>query len=297
VIVNRLWYLFFGRGLAPDLADFGGQGVFPTHLELLDNLAYHLVDHDWDLKATIRLIVSSRAYRQSSVIADRCLSDPENNGFSRQSALRLPAEMVRDNALAASDLLVREVGGGISRPYQPAGYYRHLNFPIREYQADSDQQQWRRGIYVHWQRQFLHPMLKAFDATNREECTTQRDRSNTPQAALTLLNDPAFVEAARAMAERMLSQTQAVPHPSDAERVQWLFRGATGRKATQAELDNLCRLLDASRISFSNRPENVQSLLSVGIMPVRLEIAPTELAAWAEVSRAILNLAEATMRQ
>jgi hypothetical protein len=297
VIVNRIWYLFFGRGLAADLTDFGGQGEFPSHLKLLDNLAYHLIDHDWDLKATVRLIVSSRTYQQSSTLSAGSKFDVENSGFGRQQAYRMPAETIRDNALAVSQLLTREVGGDTSRPYQPAGYFRHLNFPEREYQPDMNQQQWRRGVYMHWQRQFLHPMLKAFDATNREECTAQRDRSNTPVAALTLLNDPTFVEAARALAERMLRETSSTLENTDQLRVQWLFEKSTGRASNAMESAALCRLLQESRDTFAIHPEKAELLLSVGILPTRIKIAPGELAAWAEVSRAILNLAEVSMRQ
>ncbi len=198
VFANRFWYLLFGTGIANPLDDFGGQGEPPTHPELLDNLAVEFYESGWDVKHMMKLIVMSRAYRQSSSASPELRArDPHNRLYARQSRFRLPAEMVRDNALAISGLLVTDYGGASVNPYQPAGYYRHLNFPERRYQADSDQRQWRRGIYVHWQRQFLHPMLKALDAPSREECTAQRPRSNTPLAALTLLNDPTFVEAAR----------------------------------------------------------------------------------------------------
>ncbi len=155
----------------------------------------------------LKLIV--RAARTGNRRSNRtsCASrDPHNRLYARQSRFRLPAEMVRDNALAVSGLLVDERGGASVRPYQPAGYYRHLNFPQRTYEHHTDERQWRRGVYVHWQRQFLHPMLKAFDAPSREECTAQRPRSNTPLAALVLLNDPTFVEAARAFAAETLSR-------------------------------------------------------------------------------------------
>src|SRR5262245_42094523 len=187
VFVNRLWYLCFGVGLSKSLEDFGGQGEPPVYPELLDNLAVEFVESGWDVKHMVKLIVTSRSYRQASLespaLRDR---DPENRLYARQGRWRLPAEMVRDNALAASGLLVVDVGGGVAKPYQPAGYYRHLNFPKREYVSDTDVRQWRRGVYVHWQRQYLHPMLRAFDAPVREECTAQRPRSNTPLAALVL---------------------------------------------------------------------------------------------------------------
>ena len=162
---------------------------------------------NWDVKRIVRLLVTSRAYRQSSLEPPALReTDPENRLYARQSRSRLPAEVIRDNALSLAGLLVLDVGGGPAKPYQPVGYYRHLNFPKREYQADKDSQQWRRGVYTHWQRQFLHPMLRAFDAPSREECTTQRPRSNTPLAALVLLNDPTFVEAARVFAQRVMTK-------------------------------------------------------------------------------------------
>src|SRR5438874_3804443 len=174
----------------------------------------------------VRLIVTSRAYRQSSVeTAALHERDPENLLYARQSRHRLAAEMVRDNALAVSGLLVLDVGGPSAKPYQPAGYYRHLNFPAREYKADADARQWRRGVYTHWQRQYLHPMLKAFDAPTREECTAQRPISNTPLAALTLLNDPSFVEAARVLAARLLREGGT----TEAERVRWAWRTVLSR--------------------------------------------------------------------
>ncbi len=145
--------------------------------------------------------------------------DPNNRLYAGQAAYRLPVEMVRGNALAISGLLVQQIGGASVKPYRPVGYYRHLNFPERTYEQDNDERQWRRGVYVHRQRQFLHPMLKAFDAPSREECTAQRAQSNTPMAALVLLNDPTFVEAARAFATRSLDSGSK----TDDERPGWAF--------------------------------------------------------------------------
>ena len=285
VMVNRLWYLFFGTGLAVDLDDFGGQGEPPVHPELLDRLAHELVDNDWDLRPVIRLIVTSRTYRQSSVAsAELRRIDPNNRLYARQSAFRLPAEMVRDNALAISGLLNRDIGGPSVKPYQPAGYYRHLNFPTRKYKPNTDERQWRRGLYVHWQRQFLHPMLKAFDAPSREECTAQRPRSNTPLAALTLLNDPTFVEAAAAFAKRIaaISTKEA---KSDEFKLAWAFHEAVSRTPTAAELQVLQKLLNENRkLSASERSKPASPS------------ARSELTAWTAVCRAILNLAETNTR-
>ena len=158
VMANRVWYLYFGVGLSSSLADFGGQGEPPVHPELLDNLAIAFAKN-WDVKEITKLIVMSQAYRQTSQVSEELQeSDPENRLFARQSRYRLPAEMVRDNALSVSGLLVETIGGPSVMPYQPPGYYRHLNFPVREYKIDVDtQKQWRRGLYVHWQRQFFAP--------------------------------------------------------------------------------------------------------------------------------------------
>lgn len=294
VMVNRLWYLFFGTGLAADLDDFGGQGEPPVHPELLDRLAHELVESDWDLKAVIRLIVTSRTYRQSSVCSPELAElDPDNRLYARQSTFRLPAEFVRDNALAISGLLHPEVGGLSVKPYQPAGYYRHLNFPQRKYETDGDDRQWRRGLYVHWQRQFLHPMLKAFDAPSREECTAQRSRSNTPLAALTLLNDPTFVEAARSFAAGCLDADVA----SDQARVVWAFQHAVIRRPTTAETQILIDLLEKNRGLLAGHVNAAKLLLAVGNSKPVDGVDETELAAWTGVCRAILNLAETNTRE
>ncbi len=290
VFVNRLWYLFFGVGLSKSLDDFGGQGEPPAHPELLDNLAVEFAS-DWDVKRMVKLLVTSRAYRQSSLeppaLRER---DPENRLYARQSRFRLAAEFVRDNALSIAGLLVLDVGGVPAKPYQPAGYYRHLNFPKREYKADTDSRQWRRGVYVHWQRQFLHPMLKAFDAPSREECTAQRPRSNTPLAALVLLNDPTFVEAARVFAERVMTKGD------DAERVEYAFRQATDRKPDGVERGALLELLGKERARYKADPKAADELAHTGLVPVPEDVDVSELAAWTAVCRAILNLDETMTR-
>jgi hypothetical protein len=293
VMVNRLWYLCFGSGLAGNLDDFGGQGQPPVHPELLDRLAHAFVESGWDIRAMMKRIVTSRTYQQASIgRADLLEQDPGNRLYARQSAFRLPAEMIRDNALSIGGLLVNDVGGPSARPYQPEGYYRHLNFPTRTYQEDEDQKQWRRGVYVHWQRQFLHPMLKAFDAPSREECTAQRPRSNTPLAALTLLNDPSFIEAARGFAERAL----AAPAECDRERLTWTFREALTRPPTDAELAILEDVLTQNRADFAERPQAAEEFLAVGLKPPAAETDRVELASWTAVCRTLLNLAETNTR-
>ncbi len=293
VTVNRLWSLCFGTGLAGSLDDFGGQGEPPVHPELLDRLAHAFVESDWDIRAMMKLIVTSRTYQQSSVTRSALSEvDPDNRLYARQSAFRLSAEMVRDNALAISGLLVQDIGGPSVKPYQPEGYYRHLNFPVRTYEQDNDDRQWRRGVYVHWQRQFLHPMLKAFDAPRREECTAQRATSNTPMAALVLMNDPTFVEAARTFATRLLDGDSG----TDDERLARGFSTAVTRNPSASELDVLRRLLQENRDSFSARPVDAASFLNVGLTKPPVDYDARELAAWTAVCRAILNLAETNSR-
>jgi len=293
VMVNRFWYLCFGTGIAKVLDDFGGQGEAPVHPELLDNLAIEFLHSGWDIKHMMRLIVTSRTYRQSSLTKPRHRSiDPENRLYARQSRWRLPAEFVRDNALAISGLLVRELGGASVKPYQPAGYYRHLNFPKRKYKPHLDDRQWRRGVYMHWQRQFLHPMLKAFDAPRREECTAQRPRSNTPLAAMTLLNDPTFIEAARVFAAGILREGGET---TDA-RLNEAFRRAVSRKPDDYERKLLLRLLKSQRRYYTSNPQAAEKLLQTGIAPVTEDLDHGELAAWTALARAVLNLNETMTR-
>ncbi|MFG0255298.1 MAG: PSD1 and planctomycete cytochrome C domain-containing protein, partial [Rhodopirellula sp. JB053] len=203
-MVNRLWSLMFGRGICTSVDDFGGQGTYPSNPDLLDALAIEFIQSGWDVKHIIKTIALSETYQRSSrSTAELDQRDPYNDLFARQGRFRIDAEYVRDTALAVSGLLVEKVGGPSVRPYQPEGYYAQLNFPNRKYPADNNDSQYRRGVYTHWQRTFLHPMLKAFDAPSREECTAQRARSSTPLQSLTLLNDPSFVEAARVYATRV----------------------------------------------------------------------------------------------
>jgi hypothetical protein len=289
VTANRIWALFFGAGLCRSVGDFGGQGELPDHPQLLDRLALEFARGGWDVRRLVRDIVTSRVYRMSSdAPADLLAQDPDNRLLARQGRWRLPAENVRDTALAVSGLLVEKLGGPSVRPYQPAGYYQHLSFPRREYVADTDERQWRRGLYVHWQRMFLHPQLLAFDATSREECTAFRMRSNTPKAALVLLNDPTFVEAARKLAERAL----AAEADDDAGRVDWLWRQALSRVPDSAERELLLGLLARRRDEFGRAPEAAAELLAVGIAPRDESLDPVELASWTATARAVLNLHE-----
>jgi hypothetical protein len=293
VMVNRFWYLLFGRGLAVKLDDFGGQGQAPDNAELLDILACEFVRSGWDIKHMLKLIVCSRTYRQSSLVSPELREkDPLNRLVARQSRYRYPAESVRDTALAISGLLVPTVGGPSVHPYQPAGYYRHLNFPVREYAADKDDRQWRRGVYMHWQRQYLHPMLKAFDAPSREECTVERPRSNTAPAALVLLNDPTFVEAARAFAGRILQEGGT----TTSNRLDFAFRQATCRTADADERRLLEEILAESHAYYAKHFEAADQLLKIGLAPNPDGLDKVELVSWTIVARTILNMNEVISR-
>lgn len=292
-MVNRLWYLMFGRGICSSVDDLGGQGVYPTHPELLDFLAVEFVESGWDIKHILKLIASSQAYQRSSLgSAEAMTSDPYNELFARQGRFRISAEMVRDTSLLASGLLVEELGGRSVRPYQPVGYYAQLNFPRRTYSPDAGKLQYRRGVYTHWQRTFLHPMLKAFDAPSREECTAQRAQSNTPLQALTLLNDPTFLEAARAFAVRAIREGGT----SMNERVTFLYRTAVSRQPDDFVLRELQAIYQTQYSYFADAPSKADELLSVGTAPLPKDISKAELAAYASVARVILNLRETTTR-
>lgn len=242
VFVNRLWKQFFGVGLSNVMEDVGAQGEWPVHPELLDWLAVEFRESGWNVKHMVRLMVTSAAFRQSSRARPELRErDPHNRLVAFQSPRRLEAEFVRDNALAIAGLLMRDIGGPSVRPYQPAGYYSQLQFPDRNYVAHADDRQYRRGVYVHWQRTFLHPMLANFDAPAREECTACRTNANTPQQALTLLNDPTFVEAAKALAARLLKERD-----KDSDRFEFLFELALCRKPKAAEIETLKKLLEES---------------------------------------------------
>ena len=287
VLANRLWKLMFGAGLSRKLDDLGSQGERPTHPELLDYLAGKLLDSDWDIKAFVKFLVTSETYTQSSLAsAELRERDPFNLLLARQSRFRLDAEMVRDNALAVSGLLSTKLGGPSSKPYQPRGYWSFLNFPAREWQDDTGDSLYRRGLYTHWQRQYLHPTLLAFDAPSREECTADRVRSNTPLQSLVLLNAPEFVEAARIFAEDVLKNGGAT---TDA-RLDYTFRKALSRTAKPAEKETLKEMLIEHFAEFKKAPATAKELLSVGARPADAKLDAVELAAWTSLTRTVLNL-------
>ena len=292
-LVNRFWKLFYGQGLATPLDDLGRQGSVPTHPELLDWLSVELMDHDWDMKHIIRLMLMSDTYRQATDVSDELKRvDPYNQLYARQVRFRLDAEFVRDNALAVSGLLVRDIGGRSVHPYQPAGYWSHMNFPARKWPSDQGENLHRRGLYTWWQRMFLHPAMVAFDAPSREECTVERPRSNIPQQALVLLNDPTFVEAAHGLAERTLQSAE----PETARRIDWIWKEVLSRLPEKTEAEVLTKVYERHRTQYEADPESAKQLLNVGTLPVNESLDTVELAAWTSVARVVLNLNETITR-
>jgi mono/diheme cytochrome c family protein len=293
VFVNRLWMLLFGQGISRSMEDFGAQGEWPTNPELLDWLAVDFIDSGWDVKRLVRQIVTSHTYRQTSVPTKELRErDPTNRYFARQGRFRLDAEFVRDNALSISGLLVTRIGGESAKPYQPEGYWDFLNFPKRTWQHDAGENQYRRGLYTHWQRTFLHPSLLAFDAPTREECTAERVRSNVPQQALVLLNDSTYAEAARVFAERVLREGGATAE----DQLRFAFRRALCRSPQTAEQQTLLALLEKHRAEYAADRSAAEKVISAGLAPVPKDLDAAELAAWTSVTRAILNLHETITR-
>jgi hypothetical protein len=293
VFVNRLWKQFFGTGLSKVLDDLGTQGEPPMYAELLDWLACEFVDSGWDVKHMVRLLVTSRAYRQTSTASkDLLAKDPYNRELARQSRWRLDAEFVRDTALSVSGLLNAAIGGPSSKPYQPEGYWENLNFPARTYPNDTDSKQFRRGLYTWWQRSYVHPSMLAFDAPTREECTAERIRSNIPQQALVLLNDPTYVESARNLAARIVLLKEV----DVSSRLAWAFAQVLQRNPTKLETDELTALYGKHVREFSETPSSAEALVKIGISERPGNAPQAELAAWTSIARVLLNLHETITR-
>jgi len=292
-VMNRLWKQFFGTGLSKVLDDLGAQGEPPVNPALLDWLACEFMDSGWDFQHMVRVIVSSETYQQvSTSTKELTAADPYNRECARQSAFRLDAEIVRDNALAISGLLVPKIGGPSVKPYQPAKYWENLNFPTREWQNDSGESLYRRGMYTWWQRSFLHPSLVAFDAPSREECTAERNRSNIPQQALVLLNDPTYVEAARAFAARILTECSG-----DAkQRISWACQHALQRPPSADEMKTISALFEKHLSDYKKDTAAAEALLKTGAAPTPASLNKSELAAWTHVARVLINLHETITR-
>ncbi len=292
--MNRLWKQFFGNGISNQPEELGAQGEPPTHPELMDWLAAEFTDSGWNVKHMVRLLVTSTAYQQDSKGRPELRDiDPNNRLLARQNPRRLEAEFVRANALFVAGLLDPEVGGPSAFPYQPGGYYVNIQFPDRDYYASRDERQYRRGLYSHWQRTFLHPMLANFDAPSREECAVDRLVSNTPQQALTLLNDPSFVEAAKVFAEKLLTNQKS---KSDEARLDLAFQTVLLRSIKPAERASLLKLLADQRKAFDAAPDDATKLLKTGLTPPNLKLNAIEHASWTSVARVILNLHETITR-
>lgn len=292
-VLNRVWKQFFGTALSKVPDDLGMQGELPPNQALLDWLAAEFMDSGWDMKHMVRTIVMSETYRRSSVASSKQIAaDPYNRELARQSAFRPDAELIRDNALAVSGLLVPKIGGPSVKPYQPDGYWENLNFPKRTYPADKDEGQYRRGLYVWWQRSYLHPSMVAFDAPSREEACAERNRSNIPQQALALLNDPTYVEASRVFAARILSECGG----STEQRIAWAWQQVLQRDPRGEELKTMRTLLDGHLATYRADTKAAAALLKTGIASVPEKLDAAELAAWTHVARVLLNLHETITR-
>jgi hypothetical protein len=287
VVVNRIWEQLFGSGIVKSVENLGVQAEWPSHPELLDWLAVDFVSGGWDLKAFIRKLVLSSTYRQSHVVdAKRLRLDPENRFLSRGPRLRLQAEMVRDQALALSGLLVERVGGPSVKPYQPAGLWEEVE-KRGKFKRGNGQDLYRRSLYTNIRRTVAPPSMLLFDMPSREVCTVQRARTNTPLQALALLNEVTYVEAAKKFAERMMGQGATA-----GERIVWGFRSATQRAPDGEELRVLLAGYDRRLERFKESPQSAAKLLGRGEAKVSEKLSPVELAAMTTVAGVLLNLDE-----
>jgi Protein of unknown function (DUF1553)/Protein of unknown function (DUF1549)/Concanavalin A-like lectin/glucanases superfamily len=292
VTVNRLWQMVFGVGLVKTAEDFGIQGQRPSHPELLDWLAVEFMHSGWDVKAMLRLIVTSATYRQSSRVTPAQLAkDSENRLLSRGPRLRLSSEMLRDQALAVSGLLVERLGGPSVRPYQPAGLGKDLGADVLA--ADKGEGLYRRSLYTFWKRTVAPPNMLAFDATGRELCNVREVRTNTPLQALTLLNDVTFVEASRKLAERVMKEGGNEPR----ERLVWMFRAVNARKPTEAELGILLGGFEDQLRNYKANADKARKLLASGDSALDAKLDATEMAAYSAIAGLILNLDEAITKE
>ena len=293
MIVNRFWQQLFGQGLVKTSDNFGMQGEFPSHPELLDWLAREFVDSGWNVKALMKRIVLSATYRQDSAAPPESIArDPENRLLARGARFRLPAEIIRDQALEISGLLKNRLGGPSVFPYQAPDLYKGIvvaaNYPGTKYVESQGDDLYRRSLYTFWKRTVPHPTMSVFDAPDREFCVVRRSTTNTPLQALTLLNDPVFVEAARKLAERSIHEAGRAP---DA-RLDFAFRLATGRGPDAEEMKILRTKLDEMLTAYQADVTGARSLVTVGASISDSSIPVSELAAYTAVANMILNLDE-----
>jgi hypothetical protein len=298
VAVNRYWQMYFGIGIVKTSENFGVQGEPPVHPELLDWLATEFTRTGWDVKAMQRLIVTSATYRQSSRVAPSLLEkDPENRLLARGARLRLPAETVRDNALAVSGLLNADIGGPSVFPYQPKGLWDELafgdGFSAQSFTPSTNKDLYRRSMYTFWKRTVPPPQLTTFDAPDREKCTARRVLTNTPLQALVLMNDPTYIEAARWLAQRAMTEGGR----NVGSRISFAFRGATARMPSPKEAHVLRNLFQQQLAHYRGDKKAAIDLLGVGESKWDAKLDASELAAWTIVVSAILNLDETITKE
>jgi hypothetical protein len=303
VAVNRWWQQLFGVGIVETVEDFGSQGAWPTHPELLDYLATEFSGaaksdgriRPWDVKSLLKQIALSATYRQSSRVTPQQLEDdPKNRLLARGPRFRLPAETMRDNALAISGLLESRIGGPSVKPYQPDGLWQDVSVERRAvYQQDTGPDLYRRSMYTFWKRTCPPPAMSTFDAPDRETCTVRRARTNTPLQALVLMNDPTYLEASRKLAERTLHDGSE----NDGERLNHAYRLAVAREPRQAEVKLLLGLLTQARERFQVAPAEAEKLVAIGAAPRDPKLLTSELAAWTTLSSIILSLDEAITKE
>jgi hypothetical protein len=294
VTMNRFWQMYFGTGIVKTVEDFGVQGEWPSHPELLDWLATEFVRSGWDVKAMQKLIVMSATYRQSSKVTPELLQrDPENRLLARGPRVRLPAEMVRDQALAAAGLLAEKIGGPSVKPYQPDGLWREVTMQGLDYQQDHGENLYRRSMYTFWKRTSAPPSMMNFDAAGRESCVVRETRTNTPLQALDLMNDVTFLEAARFIGQRMMKEGGA----DDASRLRYGFRLVLARGPSGAEMGILLDSLRFHRDRFASRAGDAEALLKQGEGKSDSGLSARELASFASVASLILNMDEAVTKE
>jgi hypothetical protein len=301
VAVNRIWNTHFEQGLVLTAEDFGIQGERPSHPDLLDWLAVEFIRGGWDVKALQRMLVTSATYKQASdLLAELREHDPENRFLARGPRRRLPAELIRDQALFLGGLLVDKIGGTSVKPYQPAGLWREVAFDLsgadltaQIYEQDSGEQLYRKSMYTFWKRTAPPPAMLLFDAPDRERCVMRRQQTNTPLQAIVLMNDPTHIEAARQFAARVM--TEASGNPTD--RIAHAFRMATARPPEPREAALLVELFWRQRERFVADEEAVGALLAVGESKSSGLLNKAELAAYTLVTSVILNLDETITRR
>jgi hypothetical protein len=290
--VNRLWQEIFGTGLVRTTGDFGVSGELPTHPELLDYLALEFQASGWDLKRLVRLIVDSATYRQSAAITEaKREKDPHNRLLSRGARFRMDAEMIRDVALSSTGTLVAKLGGPSVKPYQPEGVWEAVAMPESNthfYRPDHGERLYRRGLYTLWKRSAPPASLDIFNAPSREVCTVRRERTNTPLQALVTLNDPQFVEAARALAQ---SAIESGGETTDG-RIDHLSRRLLARGFRPEELAVVRASLEKLSDYYQSNPDEAVRLISVGESKPSPAVAPATLAAWTMLANELMNLDE-----